>query len=301
MEDLTVVVVAEIHRLEVKLSAVNLQRGRAGAVRDLAVDVEQVEHVLHIHQPLPDFTVGKAEEVQRQIQLDQIGLNGDEIADRHLPGQHLRHRQGEQQHQPAGDDNPLPDVEQRQRQLIVDGCALVAAQRAVEARGFVHFVGEILDRLVVEQRIHSLGRRLRIGLVHHPAVLDAPVGDHDRVDDVTDHGDESDRSVERAEVEQQDQADDDNREGRGDEVEGRHPQHEFDALGAAFDRPRQAAGLAPEVEAQAEFVQVAECLQRHRADAILAHENEQGRADFLTALCQQAGETEGCHQPNQQR
>ena len=165
----------------------------------------------------------------------------------------------------------------------------------------MHFVGEILDRLVVEQGVDGLGRRLGIGLVHHPAVLDAPVGDHDRVDDVTDHGDEGDRGVERPEVEQQDQADDHNRESGGDEVESRHPQHEFDALGAAFNRPRQAAGLAPEMEAQAEFVQVAEGLQRHRADAVLADENEQRRADFLTALCQQSRQAKGRHQPDQQR
>jgi len=66
---------------------------------------------------------------------------------------------------PSADDAGLADVEHRQRLQALHRRFLDVAEVGVVARGLVLLVVEVLDRLVVEQRIH----RARVG---SPTALD---------------------------------------------------------------------------------------------------------------------------------
>jgi hypothetical protein len=70
---------------------------------------------------------------------------------------------------------------------------------------------------------------------------------------------------------------------------------------AALDRPRQAARLAVEVEAQAQPVQVAERLQREAVDAMLRHRVEDHGAQLLHGRGQDARRAIGEDEPDRQR
>jgi hypothetical protein len=69
------------------------------------------------------------------------------------------------------------------------GGALVVLQAFVVALGFVVLVAEVLDGLVVDQRIDGLGVGLRIQLVHRAPEVGAPFGDGDGEGDVGDQRD----------------------------------------------------------------------------------------------------------------
>jgi hypothetical protein len=72
----------------------------------------------------------------------------------------------------------------------------------IVAPGFVFLVGEILDRLVIEEGIDGLGVGLGVHVVHLPAVCRAPLGDGESVADVKHqraHGDNGEPVIELVE------------------------------------------------------------------------------------------------------
>jgi hypothetical protein len=74
----------------------------------LLADVEQVEHLFDIGQALADFAIDEADEVERDGELHQHGVDEDEIADglarRRMHGQRRHgHHDG---HADAEDDAP---------------------------------------------------------------------------------------------------------------------------------------------------------------------------------------------------
>jgi hypothetical protein len=99
LQDLAVRAVAEADILEADLARAARERRRAGRVAHLGRDLEQAEHLLHVRQALLDLAIGEAEDVQRQIELDQVGVDHHEVAHRHAaagdarPGQQHRDRQ----------------------------------------------------------------------------------------------------------------------------------------------------------------------------------------------------------------
>ncbi|MCY1518953.1 hypothetical protein D9M68_536880 [compost metagenome] len=142
------------------------------------------------------------------------------------------------------------------------------------------FVAEILDRFVVQQAFDRLGVGLRIGLVHLPPELGAPFRHDERVRHVEDDGRAGGQGQPGVEHLPQHDADQpDLEEGRQD-VEEQERQQRLDAFGAALDGAAQAAGLARQVEAQRQRVQVPEDLQADRADGVLADAGEDGVAQF---------------------
>ena len=61
-----------------------------GLVRDLGLLVQQREHGLDVDEPLPDLAIDHAEEVERHVELDQHGVDHDEIAHRMRAGHRRR-------------------------------------------------------------------------------------------------------------------------------------------------------------------------------------------------------------------
>ena len=128
---------------------------------------------------LLDLAVDEAEEIERLVELHQVGVHQHEVADRHRAGAHA-----------AAPPSASPP---RGR------CAMIAAwpmlsmfsvhldcaprrARSAPARSskrarLVRLVAEILDGLVVQQAVDRLGLRLGVGLVHGAAEAHAPVGE----------------------------------------------------------------------------------------------------------------------------
>ena len=254
----------------------------------LLLDLEQVEHLLDVDQRLLDLAVHEAEEVERLVELHQVGVGHHEAAQGHravddgLPG-HQHHR-GE----PGGDDRGLADVEQRERLLALHRRALVPPERLVITPRLVLLVAEVLHRLEVEQRVDRLGVRAAVGLVHRAPELDAPLRDRHRVADVGDHGDQRDQRDGDVQRQPQDHEHQRQLDQRRDDVEQAEAQQDLDRAHAALDGAREPAGLAPEVEAQRQRVQVAEHLERDAADGALADAREHRVPDLAEGERQHA-------------
>ena len=166
VQDLAVGVVAEAHVLEAHRAAARHQRLGVGRVGDLAVLAEQREHLLHVDQRLLDLAVDDAEEVERDVELDHQRVDQHQVAERQRARDDADGRAPDQQRHRRGDDQALAEVEQRQRGLRLDRRLLEPLQVLVVARLLEPLVAEVLDRLVVEQRVERLGVGLRVLLVH---------------------------------------------------------------------------------------------------------------------------------------
>ena len=82
-EDLPRFLVAEIHVGESStLGGPDGSVRRTGAVLDLAVLAEQAEHAVHVEQRLLDLAVHHAEEVERDVELDQQAVHQHQVAER---------------------------------------------------------------------------------------------------------------------------------------------------------------------------------------------------------------------------
>ena len=258
-------VVGEAHLFEAHRGRAGQQHLRVRGVVDLLVGLHEREHALDVGQRLADLAVQHAEEVERDVELDQEGIDQHDVADGHRPAGHPARGLPHHRRHRHRDDRRLADVEQRQRGLVADLRVGPFLELLVVAPGFVFLVVEILHRLEVDEAVD----RPRIGggvqLVGMAAQRGAPVGDLDRKHDVEGQRREGDEGEYRVVVVEQDadyQADLDQR--RQDAVEGVADQR-TDRAGAALDVAGQPAGLALEMEAQRQRMQMAEHLQRRCA------------------------------------
>ena len=227
--------------------------------------------------------VDHAEEVQRLVELDQIGVHHDELADGHAAVAHAGRRQQHDQGQADGDDRRLAQVQHVQRHLDADRGALVAGEGMVVALRLMLLVAEILHRFVVDQAVQRLGGGIVVGVVHGPAVAAAAAGQHRGEADIDHHREAGDDGIAPVEHVPDDGGDHHQFQRRRHDVEHGEAQHRLHAQHAAVDHPGQAAGLAVEVKAQADRVQVAEGAQRQQPHRALLDRGEQRVADFPEA------------------
>jgi len=71
----------------------------------------------------------------------------------------------------------------------------------------VVLIAEILDRLVVQQRVDGFGIGLAVHLVHMPAVFQPPLGHRDGPKDISPHRDKGDQGEPDIEQAPHDRAD----------------------------------------------------------------------------------------------
>ena len=258
LEDGPARVVAEEDMVEDDLPASRLKRLRVGRILDLGPDLEEAEHRLHVDERLAHLAVDEAEEIERDVELDEVGVDQHEVADRHPPGDDPRSGHHHDDREPHRDDRRLADVQKRERHLALDRGALVAREGLFVAPRLVRLVAEILDRLVVEQAVDRLGIRLLVALVHPATVFRAPLGDGEGEGDVARDGDEGDEGEPEIEEHPQHAADEaDLDEGRQD-VEEHEAERELDPRRPPLDRAHHAAGAAVEMEAKRQAVEMHE-------------------------------------------
>ena len=78
-------IIGEDHIVEADLAARDRQRRRAGLVLDLLRAGAAAEHGFHVHQPLGDFAIDRAQQVQRHKELDHQRIGHHQVADGHRP------------------------------------------------------------------------------------------------------------------------------------------------------------------------------------------------------------------------
>ena len=159
----------------------------------------------------------------------------------------------------------------------------VAGEGHVEAAGLMGLVAEIFHRFVVQQAVDRLGLRVGVALVHAAADGDAVVAEEQGEGEVEADGERGDGGELPVEDLPDDGGDHHHFEQSGDDVEDGEAEHGLHAVGAALDGAGQAAGLAVEMEAEREAVQVLEGFERHEAGAALLDGGEDGVAEFAEA------------------
>jgi hypothetical protein len=147
------------------------------------VGAHQAEHALDVGEGLADLPVQHAEEVERDVELDQEGVDQHQVAEGHAP---LATPRGAPHHRgdAHGDDRRLAHVEIRQGFLVGDLGGGPLGQLGVVAAGFEGFVVEVLHRLVVDQAVDGAGVGGGVEFVGLAAQGGAPVGDLEGEGDV---------------------------------------------------------------------------------------------------------------------
>ena len=279
-QDLAFGVIGEIDMVKLDHPAAHLQRLCPRRVQHFGGLAQQAEHLPHVDQRLPDLAVDGAKEVQRQRDLDHIGVDHDEIADRQHLGLHPLCRHHHHRHQPGGDQRRLPCVQHRQAESGLDRRHLVPRHRPVIARRLARLGPEILDRLEVQEAVDGLLVGVGVLIVHLAPHLHPPLGDAKGIGDIEGDGDHHDRHVLPAEQRPEDHRDHRQFQDQRPDREQHEAQQEIDTLDAAFHNAAQAAGLAGDVIAHRQAVDVGERLQRQPSQRPLADPHKDRIAQF---------------------
>ncbi len=192
-QDFAVRPVAEAHVVEDEFARARAELGGARRVLHLLRLAHEAEHLLHVGEALLDLAVGEAEEVQRHVELDEIGVHQHEVAHRHASRGDALRREAHHHRQADRDDRGLPGVQEVQGRFRPGVGPLVARQRGVVAPLLMRLVAEVLHRLVVQQAVDGLGVGVLVGRVHLPPEAQAPVGEEQGEGDVDADGGERDR------------------------------------------------------------------------------------------------------------
>ena len=264
-------VVAEAHMFEAHGWRTRRQHQVVGAraIGHFARTLEQRKHLVDVGQTLLDLAVEHAQEIERNIELDHERIDHDQITQRQPPAAHALGGAPQHGHEAGGDDELLPGVEQAQAELALHGCTPVFLEVLVVTAGLESLVVEVLDGLVIEQRIDGAAVRRRIELIHAAAEMRAPLGHRHGEGDVGRQ--RGQRDPEEGGIKAYGQQAQHQREldQRGQDAVERIRDERMHGARATLDVARHAAGLPLQVEAQAEVVQVAKDLQRQRAGRAL--------------------------------
>ena len=242
VEELTALVVAEAHLVEHnrRLCGRDDQIGHAAGGEHLVahrrLHRRQVEHVLHVHDRLSHLAVHRAQKVERQRELKEQTVAHDQIADGHVAVHDAVAGEDHDGGEAGAEDGVLAEVERRQARRRLDGGQLVGAQRLLIASHLVLVVVEVLDRLVVDERVDGLVARLVLGTIHGHAELGPPLRHAEREQRVAGDAADAHQRVLDAELVIQYAAHHEHLDYRRHHVENQSREDETDAARAPIDR-----------------------------------------------------------------
>ncbi len=260
------------------------ERRRAGPILDLGPDRHERRHLLEIGHRLLDVAVDDAEEVERGVELDQIGVDQHEIANGHPLARDPLAGEDHDADETGGDDRALAEIEQRERGVAADRGAFIGVERRVVAARLVRLVGKVFDCLEIEEAVDRLGAGLAVALVHLAAKAHPPVGHQKGEADVEEDRRQGDGGELPIVEPPQDAAHQQHFEQGRQNVEQHERQQEIDAGGAALNRPREAPGAAFEVKAQRQRVDMGKRRQGQPAHRALGDRGEHRGAQFVEPL-----------------
>ncbi|ESS36533.1 hypothetical protein P355_2306 [Burkholderia cenocepacia KC-01] len=283
-QDLPARLVAEVDVLELDRAAAHDERLRAGRIAVLArpaARIEQPEQPLDVRHRVVRLAEHETERVQRQADLDDVRVDQHEIADRHRAARDLL--PGEQHHgrDPRADACALPDMQRRQRVLVVHAGLAPFVEHAVEPVALDVLACEILDRVDVQQAVDHARIRLGLERVHAPLVTHAPARKHHRIRGVDGERDENDRREAAAVLADHDDQHRADLDGRRHDRKHRDAEQVADPGRAFLEVAHHGARLALRMKACAEPMQVAERAHGKRRDRMLRDLHEGHVAHFV--------------------
>ena len=103
-----------MHILEAQRALCDDERGRVGRLRDLIGLMQDFEHHADVDGRLFHLAIHHAHEIERLIELDQHGVEHDEITDRIAPVANARNAQGHDRDHAEGEDHRLAEIQHRE-------------------------------------------------------------------------------------------------------------------------------------------------------------------------------------------
>ncbi len=267
-EDLPAGFIAEGHVVEHHLPRARGQRRQPRLVARLRRQPQQAADPLGGDEGLARLAHDQAQRVERQADLDDVGVDQHQVADRHPRARHLLAGQQHDDADAGGDDAGLPHVELGQRPLVADRRRHPLGQHPPQAGGFALLHHVEFDRLVVEEAVDHPAALFRVQVVQVPLQRRAPADQQRGVDAIGDEGGGHGQGEPRAVARHEDDHHRDDLHRRGQQREQCRAHQESHPRGAALQVARHAAGLARTVETGVQRLQVAEHAQgevRHRA------------------------------------
>ena len=174
----------------------------------------------------------------------------------------------------------LTCVQNRERHIGANAHPLVTRHRFIVSRRFAVFGAKIFHRLEIEQAVDRLGVGLRVAFIHRAPDADAPIRGQSRKDQIRDHR-EADRGdiapVERDQHGGDDQCELDRRRDGG---QHRGADKGLDCVAPTLKNASESAGLALQMKAQRQVVQMLEHFDRQSAHCVHGDCREQA----VTAL-----------------
>mmetsp|Transcript_49028 Transcript_49028/g.149279 ORF Transcript_49028/g.149279 Transcript_49028/m.149279 type:complete len:296 (-) Transcript_49028:551-1438(-) len=222
---------------------------------------EELPEVVHVNDGVHDHIVDGPQEVQGREDVDDVGIHSHELADLAVllqdPLRGQEHAAGEGE----VDEHLLQDVQHRQRGLRRHGVLLELLHHIPVLAAFILLGGEVLDRLVVDQRIGQAVVQLVVVLGGGRPEPLAPQSDLDRgvaIQKEVEANENCQAGV--PEVEHENQCDGQGLRQRGEKVQ-KHVLHGLlRRLDAAVHRADDVAHLLPQMPVQGQIVQVGEGL-----------------------------------------
>jgi len=150
-------------------------------------------------------------------------------------------------------------------------------------------IAKIFHRFEIEQRVHRLGVGVGIALVHFAAEGDTPAGDGEGEPGIGHHHGQRHRRDHPIQLHHHIYFEGQKLEDSGENAEQSEGQQIVDALDAAVNHPRQAAGLAFQMKAQRQGMNMREGLHRDFPHGMIEHLGEDAVAQLTESLHQNAG------------
>src|SRR5690606_18328320 len=165
-EDRPISVISKMHIFEANRTCIDLKIGRIWLISDLLFDIKKVEHLLNIGQSLPDFTIDKSDEIERDRKLHQKSIDKNEVAQRLCAFLHFQRRHHTDNGHADNENHCVPKVEPTKRSPSLGRGFFISRHGAVKALGLHCFIAEIFDDFEIKQLVDSLGVGLCIGIIH---------------------------------------------------------------------------------------------------------------------------------------
>mmetsp|Transcript_13612 Transcript_13612/g.47282 ORF Transcript_13612/g.47282 Transcript_13612/m.47282 type:complete len:357 (-) Transcript_13612:299-1369(-) len=155
LEDQTVLLVAKVDVLEDYSFPLAGDRagGGGGGVFDFDRLIEKEEELFHLDEVLLDHPVQAPHPVEGRVELKQMGVDQDEVSDRHRPLQHPSRRVEHAGHETAAHDQLLDSIQHEQTPLRLDFCFMLVLQGLLVQSNLVVCCIEVLHGLKIHQRL----------------------------------------------------------------------------------------------------------------------------------------------------
>ena len=240
-------------------------------VGHVSLFVHQCEKVLHVDHGLANFPVHRAQNIEWDRDLQQVGIDHDEITHRHISVADIKGGKHKHQCYTECHDTCLCHVQQRKTFSGAHGGLFVIRQCFIQTGDFVRFVVEVADRLKVEQRIHGSAADVIFGVIHFAADPGPPGGDHKSQPYIQRDSDDRDRGVDKAKKRPEYSADQQQFDDGGNHIEGDERQQKADAVRAPIDKAVESASFAGKMKTDRERMKMLEHSQCQRPHGVLSH------------------------------